>query len=146
MKRVLLVDDQVDVQSMIADLLRNHSLKVDACANGVQACESVKKNKYDLIVSDLIMPKEDGFSFLYKVRNVFHGLATTPIIVITGGSNSMDFSLGLDELMKYENISLLKKPFGKDDFIDCVCKSLGTSMEDYFQSIEAEISAEGHVN
>lgn len=129
MKKVLLVDDQVDIQAIVADCLRNYGIKVDAYANGKQASEKLEKDAFDLIITDLNMPEEDGFSFIYKAQNVFKNSKDTPIVVITGGARSFDFEANLEDL-KDNNVAVLRKPFTKDQLLGTVCDAFGVEVSE----------------
>lgn len=126
MKSVLLVDDEIDIQVMIADFLRNYGLRVEAYANGKQANDRLSSQKYDLIITDLRMPEEDGFSLVYKIRNYWQNSKNTPIIIISGAAQKKDFEDSIASLKKH-NILFLEKPFEMDALIDSVCKSFGLS-------------------
>lgn len=130
MKTVLLIDDQIDIQSLIADVLRNHGIKVEAAADGLEATQILKEKSFDLIITDLKMPNEDGFSFIYKARNTILNSENTPILIITGGGESFDFNVSLEGLQE-SGIKVLKKPFSKQQLLDAVCEVFGVkSLED----------------
>ena len=129
-KKILLVDDEIDVQIWIADFLRNHGLHVDAYANGVQASQKIRENKYDLIITDLQMPKEDGISVIYKVRNVWPLNKKTPVIVITGAAGKENNALMITESLEKLDIKVLHKPFTPDTLLEEVCNAFGISIDD----------------
>lgn len=124
MKTVLLVDDQIDIQSLIADVLRNHGIKVEAAADGLEAIKILEEKSFDLIITDLKMPNEDGFSLIYKAKNTILNSSDTPVLVITGGGESFDFNVSLEGLQE-SGIAVLKKPFSKQQLLDSVCEVFG---------------------
>ncbi|MBI1300701.1 MAG: response regulator [Alphaproteobacteria bacterium] len=134
MKSVLLVDDEIDIQVMIADFLRNYGLKVEAYANGKQANDRLKSQKYDLIITDIRMPEEDGFSLVYKIRNYWKGTKNTPIIIISGATQKKDFDQSIASLRKH-NILFLQKPFEMEEFIAGICESFGLNNIEELQII-----------
>ncbi len=121
MKKILLVEDEIEIQSLIADLLRNRGILVDAYANGAQATQALQKQDYDLIITDLSMPGEDGFSFIYKVKNVLSKKSKIPILVITGRAKDASFHAGLENIKDY-NVGILTKPFMPGDLLTSVSK------------------------
>ena len=135
MKKILLVDDQIDIQSIIADVLRNYGVYVDAAEDGIQARKKIDQTTYDLIITDLKMPNEDGFSFIYKVRNTLFKTADTPILVITGGGESFDFNVSLESLEE-DGFKILKKPFSKQQLLDAVCEVFNVSKAEDLVSVE----------
>ena len=137
MKEVLLVDDELEIQILVADFLRNCGIKVEAYANGQQAGKRLRERSYDLIITDLRMPQEDGFSIIYKARNVWRSSSKTPIIVITGAANSEDFDFSIEDLDKH-NIQFLEKPFDLDDLFKMVCNAFGIDVADAGTLLTAE--------
>lgn len=119
MKNILVVDDQIDIQEIIADFLRNNGYNVEACSNGVQAEKRIKEKEYALIITDLMMPKGDGFSFIVNTN----GRMETPVIVMTGGSNFQKHGERIQTLAD-AGYTILKKPFTKDALESAVKKHL----------------------
>ena len=122
MKNVLVIDDQIDIQEIIADFLRNSGYVVEACSNGVQAAQKVKLKKYSLIITDLMMPKGDGFSFIASTN----GRLNTPVLVMTGGSNFEKYREKIETLQD-AGFVILKKPFSKTALETVVKKLLEES-------------------
>ena len=69
MKKVLIVDDDVDVTKIVSKLVERSGHEAVVAKNGIEGMEKVKEHKPDLIILDVLMPKESG------VR-MFHGLKT----------------------------------------------------------------------
>ncbi len=82
MKRVLLVEDEVDLGELIQMQLRRTGYSVDYVENGVQALEVLKNEAFDLVLLDWMMPEMDGLSTLMRVRNL-EGKEEMPIIFLT---------------------------------------------------------------
>ncbi len=128
MKRILLVDDIIDVQSLVAGLLRNTGAHIDAASNGNEASKLLATHQYDLVITDLNMPVEDGFSIIYKLRNTISGVREVPIIVITAGNTfsvarGLDYNKSIEEITKINKLKILKKPFSKHQLLEMVCES-----------------------
>ncbi len=119
MKNILVIDDQIDIQEILADFLRNSGYVVEACSNGVQAAQKVKEKKFSLIITDLMMPKGDGFSFITSTNGRLH----TPVLIMTGGSNFQKYGEKIKTLQQAGYI-VLKKPFSKDDLESAVKRLL----------------------
>jgi len=58
--RVLIVDDEEDIRAMLADILVADGHSVEQAANGRQALDRLSEGRFDLVISDLIMPQLDG--------------------------------------------------------------------------------------
>jgi signal transduction histidine kinase/ActR/RegA family two-component response regulator len=66
--RILLVDDDLDTLQMLTMMLTAHKAKVQAASSVTEALETLQWHKPDVLVSDLAMPDEDGYSLIGKVR------------------------------------------------------------------------------
>ncbi len=119
MKRILVVDDQIDIQEILADFLRNSGYIVEACSNGIQAAQKIKEKTFSLIITDLMMPKGDGFSFIANTN----GRLETPVLVMTGGSNFEKYKTKIETLQNAGYL-ILRKPFSKDELEKVVKKLL----------------------
>lgn len=101
-KRILIVDDDKDIQSSMQMILEFHGYAVTCVSNGKEAIEALKKGPNPaVILLDLMMPVMDGFDFL---KNVEASKLTKniPIIVMTAARNKAS------EVEKY---TTLLKPF-----------------------------------
>ena len=89
MAKVLVVDDSAIVRNLHAFMLKSASFEVVEAVNGYEALEKIHNNEFDLIVTDINMPKMDGFSLCVEIRkNKTH--KDTPIIIISTESEAED--------------------------------------------------------
>jgi CheY-like chemotaxis protein len=68
--RVLLVDDDADTREMVGEILRRHQATVDIAASARQAMQLVASAKPDVMVSDIAMPGQDGYSLVQELRRL----------------------------------------------------------------------------
>ena len=68
-KRILVVDDSITTRTMIKNILLNIGYTVDAVLDAEEAMVKLKLNHYDLIITDLTMPKIDGYEFIERLKN-----------------------------------------------------------------------------
>lgn len=68
--RVLVVDDEDDARMLVKALLEEKGAKVSTASSAVDALKLVQEETFDVIVSDIGMPKEDGYDFIRKVRKL----------------------------------------------------------------------------
>jgi CheY-like chemotaxis protein len=81
---VLLVDDDKDNLNIISTLLTEHKATVQTAASAVEALELLRSYEPDVLVSDLAMPEEDGFSLITKVRQLEEqGSRRIPAVALT---------------------------------------------------------------
>jgi len=83
---VLVVDDEPDIRTVIADVVRKHWNVVEA-EDGVQALELIRREKPDVVLADMMMPRMDGAALLREVRGD-PSIAHTPVIVLTAAGGA----------------------------------------------------------
>ncbi len=83
-RKIMLIDDEKDYREATAELLSLQGYKVEQAANGFEALKKLKRNNFDIILSDLKMPKPSGNDLLKKIkaRN-----KNTKVIFVSGYSN-----------------------------------------------------------
>ncbi|MCC5879638.1 MAG: response regulator transcription factor [Idiomarina sp.] len=103
--RALIVEDNRDICSNIAEYLERHLYVLDFAYDGMSALQLALTNTYDVIVLDLMLPKMDGLSVCQKLRT--DAALETPILMLTARDTLDDklkgFSVGADDY--------LSKPF-----------------------------------
>lgn len=67
-ERILLIEDEIELQQNLKEILEYHSFSVLTADNGIQAIFKIKKQKVDLIICDIMMPEMDGYEFLKIFR------------------------------------------------------------------------------
>ncbi|MFS0783966.1 response regulator transcription factor [Bacillus sp. 1P06AnD] len=88
---VLVVDDDQDIRDGIEIYLRNEGIHVIKAADGIEALEKLSENTIHLILLDIMMPKMDGISTTFKIREN----KNIPIIMLSAKSEDTDKVLGL---------------------------------------------------
>ena len=115
-KKILLAEDDPDVREMLAFALRHAGHVVTLAENGKEALKLCSANSYDLIITDILMPKQDGFKVIRKLKKKQRDI---PIIAISGGgvSGSLDF---LEKAKRYGACCIFEKPFEPQFFVERV--------------------------
>lgn len=91
--RLLLADDEKDLSSVVAAVLRHKGCEVDMADNGAMALEFAQKQNYDCMIFDIMMPVMDGITALKELRARGD---VTPVIMLTAKSEVDDRIVGLD--------------------------------------------------
>jgi DNA-binding response OmpR family regulator len=69
-KRIMIIDDDKDITNLFALFLEYNGYSVDAYTNPLEAFNNIRKNSHDLILLDLKMPKMDGMTLYYKIKEI----------------------------------------------------------------------------
>ncbi|MBF0288077.1 MAG: response regulator [SAR324 cluster bacterium] len=88
-KRVLVVDDSAIVRNIHSFMLKSDGFDVEEASNGYEAMEKLLESTFDLIVTDINMPKMDGYALCEAVRKE-NEYANTPVIIISTESEADD--------------------------------------------------------
>ncbi|MGG0593275.1 response regulator transcription factor [Priestia megaterium] len=88
---VLVVDDEQEIRDGIAIYLKSEGIKVFTAKDGIEAIEILNKEKVHLIILDIMMPRQDGISTTFKIREQ----KNIPIIMLSAKSEDADKVLGL---------------------------------------------------
>ncbi len=108
-KKILLVDDEEVFLEQLTDALEQSSLdlQIDTACDGLDALEKIEAVHHDIVITDIKMPRMDGYALLKEIHNRY---PTTYVVVVTAfGSIS-----GAVEAMKYGAYDFLEKPFNMD--------------------------------
>src|SRR5437588_1675242 len=106
--RILLVDDEQSIQTLLSYPLRKEGYEVVQAADGQQALDRFAEEPFDLVVLDLMLPGLDGLEVCRRLRS----RSSVPIIMLTARSEEIDKVLGL-ELGADDYIT---KPFSLREF------------------------------
>jgi len=117
--RVVVIDDDVQVRTALAALLQRKGYLVEIAANGKSGLDLVKSGDPDLVVSDIMMPKMDGFELLQQVKAL---APECPVILITGYSSIP----GAIKAIRYGAEEYLVKPLDHLEVLHVIEKTLQT--------------------
>ncbi len=108
--RILVVEDEPDMNRLILKTLKKEGYSADGCFNGEDALAYLPGAEYDAILLDVMMPELDGFGLLQKIRK--QGL-DVPVLLLTARDTVADRVKGLD----YGADDYLIKPFDFDELL-----------------------------
>lgn len=91
--RILLAEDERDLNNIIAQKLTTDGYSVDCCFDGQEAIDILAYTDYDAVILDIMMPKADGYAVLASLRNAGK---TTPVLFLTARDAVYDRVKGLD--------------------------------------------------
>ena len=108
--KILVVEDEKDLNRVITKHLKKNNYSVDSCFDGEEALDYISYGEYDLIITDIMMPKIDGYGFIKQLRNDKN---STPVIMLTAKDSLDDKILGLDSGAD----DYIVKPFEFDELL-----------------------------
>lgn len=127
MLRILIVDDEIKIREVVKEYARVSGYECDQASNGKDAIEMVKKNDYDCVVLDIMMPELDGFSACKKIKEI----KKVPVIMLSARQEEDDklfsFDIGVDDYVT--------KPFSPKELmarIKVVCERNNSRSNDKY--------------
>ncbi|HUP61888.1 MAG TPA: PAS domain S-box protein [Thermoanaerobaculia bacterium] len=134
--RVLVVDDESEMRKLIATTLRGAGASVDTASSAAEAFEQLSQRSFDVLVSDLAMPMEDGHSLARRIRAGDDEKSRIPAIAVTAYGGPLQRQLALSEGFN----DYVKKPFAPRDLVSAVARLARRPVK---QRIPDELAAPG---
>ncbi len=114
-KKILVIDDDPTLSKLVQPFLQAHGYDVAVCFDGEEGIAHLTKEKPDLIILDVQMPKMNGYTFIFEMKKIAHA-KNVPIIVLTAKE-------GMAEIFKVEGVKeYLTKPFQTEKLLEHVKK------------------------
>lgn len=115
MNRVLVIDDEKAIRSVVKEILEAENFSIDECANGAEALEKIQKEKYDILLCDIKMPKLNGEELFQKIQELNYPTA----FIVMSAHGDIETAV---KFMKEGAFDYLQKPFTLDKLIN-TCKN-----------------------
>lgn len=115
--RILVVDDEGHVRSMIGAILERYGYDVQLASSGRDAIEILEHNSFDLVLTDIVMQDGSGITLLERIRNLQPQL---PVVMVTA---IHDISVAIDS-MRRGAYDYLLKPFEREHLLATVLRAL----------------------
>ena len=119
--KILVVDDDAQIRRLLSSTLKAEHYEVIEAENGQQGCERYRQHQPDLLITDLVMPKQNGIDMILELKKEFPDLR---VVAISGGggiTGSFDY-LPIAKLIGAGHI--LQKPFGLQELKAAVAEVL----------------------
>lgn len=137
--RVLVVDDEAPVRTMIAAALERGGYAVELAADGRQALDALELNTFNLVLTDIVMQEIDGITLLERIHSLQPNL---PVVMVTAVH---DISVAIDS-MRRGAYDYLLKPFEREQLLNTVERAVShrqalEETQNYHQSLEKMVRA-----
>lgn len=120
-KRVLVVDDSLTVREMERKLLQSRGFQVDIAIDGIDGWNVVRSGEYDLVITDVDMPRMDGIELVALIKKDIH-LHKLPVMIVSYKDRPEDRARGLSAGADYY---LTKGSFHDETLLDAVSDLIG---------------------
>ncbi|RME23551.1 MAG: response regulator, partial [Candidatus Zixiibacteriota bacterium] len=131
--RTLVVDDEDIVLSLVRDALDEEPVAIDTCTTGQEALQKLEERQYELLITDIRMPKVSGIELATKARDKWPGLR---VIFMTGFAN-----LGsAKEAIQQGAVDYILKPFDLNELRKSVQKAIQIIVQDRNRVSEDKLS------
>lgn len=123
--KILLAEDEPTLGQIVKEGLESRHFEVVLCADGEDALKAFHRDKPNLLILDVMMPKKDGFTLASEIRKTD---LQTPIIFLTAKSQTQDVVSGF----RHGGNDYLRKPFSMEELfvrIDALLNRVATSEE-----------------
>src|SRR5690349_14924753 len=116
MSRILIIDDDEQIRSLLRQMLERAGHEIIDASNGVEGMHIFRAENPDLVITDLIMPEKEGIETLTELRREF---PTVPVIAMSGGGRlgTRDYLPIAKQLGARRTIA---KPFSRDEMLEAV--------------------------
>ncbi len=118
-RRILVVDDEIEIASALAEILALDGLNVDVADSGPAALDCIAGSDYDLILTDLRMPRMDGPS-LYRMLEEHHPHLCDRVIMMSGDT----LHVGASDFLRRTGLRIIEKPFDPAEVLRLVSEAL----------------------
>lgn len=89
--QILVVEDESEIRELLSLLLLRQGHRVQQCASALEALDQLRKNKFDLIILDWMLPQMSGIEFLRQIQD-----SKIPVLMVTAKAEAADIVSGLD--------------------------------------------------
>jgi CheY-like chemotaxis protein len=114
---ILVVEDHVIMREVVCEILEDAGHRVRSAADGHEAMQKLSADRYDLVVTDIVMPAMDGIELIGELRRRY---PETRIIAMSGGGERFPTNDGLLIAKRLGAGVTLNKPFGAEEILSAV--------------------------
>lgn len=121
MGKILVIDDDDMVRDLLMETLQHADYEVDTARNGAEGLRHFDGTRYDLVVTDILMPEKEGIETILAMRKRDPAMR---VLAISGGGRTGNYDY-LDIALALGARGVLRKPFRPSQFLETVRTLLG---------------------
>ena len=138
--KLLAVDSEKVNLLLLEEALKNKNIDIDCCSVGIEAIELIKKNNYDIVLLDIVMPDMDGFELRKLIRICDQYL---PIIYLSAIIDTLHNDL-LEKIFADQFTHYMKKPYVLDSLLEMIKSVVKSSRSEdrtrqYYTTLEGNL-------
>ncbi|HKO41702.1 MAG TPA: response regulator [Pyrinomonadaceae bacterium] len=122
--RIVVVDDEADARELVRAILTRCGGEVNCCESAAEAMKAIREWKPDLLVSDIGMPNEDGYSLIKKVRKLRSKRSKLPAVALTAYATKEDKARALETGFQMH----VAKPIEPETLVMSIASTVGRKM------------------
>ncbi len=115
-KSILLAEDSITARALLKNILEGAGYNVKTAVDGIDAFTELRENKYDIVVSDVEMPRMNGFDLTLKIRSD-EKLSDLPVVLVTALNSREDREKGIDA---GANAYIVKSSFDQSNLLEVI--------------------------
>lgn len=123
MRRILIIDDDIEFRQMLRQMLERAGYEITEAADGKEGMRLFREAPMDLVITDMLMPEQDGVETVIELRREF---ADARIIAISGGG-AIDSKEYLKMAERFGVTHTFSKPFKREELLSAVRELLGNA-------------------
>ena len=114
-RSILVIDDDLAIRVLLQAVLKRMSFAIELAEDGQVGLEKLARDRFDLVLLDLMMPKVNGYEFLQEIKTLPENRQPDHIIVFTAAGKR-----GLDRIPEGAVCSTILKPFDLERFVEMI--------------------------
>jgi DNA-binding NtrC family response regulator len=120
MARILVIDDDQEIRSLLRDILEPEGFEVADAPNGRVGIKLFKQHSYDLVITDMLMPEQEGIETIAELQEKSPSIR---IVAMSGGGSRGNLNVLVDA-KRFGAAVTISKPFGPTEILDAVHAAL----------------------